>query len=80
MADADDAPMVVELVSGVFLLNIGVLTLAFAVVSGAALVLGHPDLASVFGAATSFLTVLVALLSALRSLLVSLITRLVTGE
>lgn len=80
MADTTDAPMVVELVSGVFLLNIGVLTLAFGVVSGAALLLGRPGLASVFGAATGFLTVLVTLLSILRSLLVNLLTRLVTDE
>lgn len=69
---------IIELVSGVFLLNIGVMAVAFGVASGAALLLSRPDLAGVFAAAAGFLALLAAVLGVFRSMLVGLLERLVS--
>ena len=53
MADSPlDTPGIVELVTGMFLLNIGVIAVASGIVSGAAVLLGRTDLAGIFATTT----------------------------
>jgi len=74
MSDSDEEVIwMIHLVSGVFLLNIGVMAVAFGVASGSAMLLGRNDLSGIFAASAGFLSLLLTMLGLFRSLLVDLL-------
>ena len=77
----DATVSVATLVNVLFLgliINILILALAFSIVSASAFLLERPNLATIFGPASGFLTGVAALFSALRSLITDLLADVIS--
>lgn len=72
--------VVVNIVSYAIVFNIITMAAGFAIVAGAAVVLGRGDLATIFGAGTTFLGILATLMTAFRSALVDLLAEFSGAE